>query len=218
MILVNFKTYPQGTGNLSLKLVEICQKIQKTSGVKIIPVVQTVDLRQATQKFPDLEIWIQHLDWQPAGQWTGWVNLEAAAEAGASGTLLNHSEHPLPPGTVNQVIKRVKDFKVMVCCRTIGQATRLAKFKPDFLAYEPPELIGNKEKSVATEKPKAIKKIASFIKPIPLIVGAGINSREDVKTGLKMGACGILVSSGVVLSEEPEKVLSDFASAFGDSK
>lgn len=218
MILVNFKTYPQGTGSFALKLVEICQKIQETSGIKIIPVVQAVDLWQAAQKFPDLEIWIQHLDPQPQGQWTGWTNLEAVIEAGASGTLLNHCEHQLPPGTVKQIIGRIKNFKVMVCCRTKGQAVRLAKSKPDFLAYEPPELIGSKEKSVATEKPKAIKKIASFIKPIPLIVGAGINSREDVKISLKMGACGILVSSGVVLAKEPEKVLSDLASAFKDSK
>ncbi|MFZ5365885.1 MAG: triose-phosphate isomerase [Patescibacteria group bacterium] len=220
MVFVNFKTYKEGTGGEAVKLAEICLKVSEASGIKIIPVVQVVDLWHIKQHFKDLEVWVQHLDWFSQGQFTGWINLEAVVEAGASGTLLNHAEHQIPPGTVKQIIKRAKgeersekNFKVMVCCRTLGQAERLAKLKPDFLAYEPPELIGSQEKSVASEKPEIIKKIVEMA-GIPVIVGAGIHSQEDVRISLKMGAKGILVSTDVVKALDQKKELEDLAKGF----
>ncbi|PIU03925.1 triose-phosphate isomerase [Candidatus Shapirobacteria bacterium CG08_land_8_20_14_0_20_39_18] len=213
MIFVNFKTYPQGTGQKAVELVKICESVSKESGVEIIPVVQAVDLWRVTQAVK-IPVWVQHVDWFEPGQHTGWINLESVIESGASGTLLNHSEHQLAPGTINQVIKRSekrdagsgKKFQIMVCCKTTGQAERLLKLKPDFLAYEPPELIGNKMKSVTTEKPKVIKKIVE-LSSISVIVGAGIHSKQDIETSLKMGAKGILVSSDIVLADNPEQEL-----------
>ncbi len=226
MIFINFKTYREGTGDRAVELAKICQEVQQALKVKIIPVVQAVDLYQIKNRFSELEIWVQHLDWQPQGQHTGWINLEAVAEAGASGTLLNHSEHQIPPGTVRQVIKRARGsshqspvtshqrFQVLVCCKSLGQAERLAKFKPDFLAYEPPELIGSREKSVASEKPQAIASLVKMIPEIPIIVGAGIHSQEDVRISLEMGAKGILVATDVVLAKDSKKELKELAEGF----
>ena len=213
MIFVNFKTYKEGTGEKAAELTKICQGVEKTSKIKIIPVVQVVDLYRIKRQFPKLGVWVQHTDPFPPGKYTGWINLEAVKEAGASGTILNHSEHRIPPGTVRQVIKKVRDFKVLVCCKSSGQAERLVKLKPDFLAYEPPELIGDREKSVASEKPEAVKNLAKMV-DIPLIVGAGIHSQKDVKTSLKMGAKGILVATDVVLAKNPKKELEDLAKGF----
>ena len=214
MIFVNFKTYQGGTGERAVELAEICQTVQQNAKVKIIPVVQAVDLYRIRHQLSKLEVWVQHLDSFPQGQYTGWINLEAVKEAGASGTILNHSEHRIPPGTARQVIKRAKGFQILVCCKSLGQAERLAKFKPNFLAYEPPELIGSREKSVASEKPEAIGNLAKMIPEIPIIVGAGIHSQEDVKISLKMGAKGILVATDVVLAKNPEKELEDLARGF----
>lgn len=217
MIFVNFKTYEQGTGEKAVALAKICEAVSKETGVEIIPVVQVVDLYRVTQAVK-IPVWVQHINFLPQGAHTGAINLEAVIAAGASGTLLNHSEHQIPPGTVNQVIKRCRvsefqSFKVMVCCKTTGQAERLLKLEPDYLAYEPTELIGNKEKSVATEKPKVIKKIAEMTK-IPVIVGAGIHSSEDVRISLKMGAKGILVASNIVLAQDQEKALRELVGGF----
>jgi triosephosphate isomerase len=222
MIFVNFKTYKEGTGEKAVELAGICEKVEKSSKVKIIPVVQAVDLYRIKHQFPKLEIWAQHLDSFPQGQYTGWINLEAIKEAGASGTILNHSEHKIPPGKVRQVIKKLKnsktqklkDFKVLVCCKSLGQAERLVKFKPDFLAYEPPELIGSREKSVASEKPEAIGNLVKMMPETPVIVGAGIHSQEDVSISLKVGAKGILVATDVVLAKDPRKELEDLAKGF----
>ena len=209
-IFINFKTYPQGTGREAVRLAKICQKLT------VIPVVQTVDIYQI-RKEARISPWVQHIDWQEPGQHTGWVNLETVVEAGAKGTLLNHSEHRIPPGAVKQVIKRVEkkklSFSVMVCCRTLGQLERLVKLKPDFLAYEPPELIGGKV-SVSQEKPKAVEKAVGICGKyeIPLIIGAGIHNGGDVLLAKKMGAMGVLVSSAVVLAKNPEKKLNEYLS------
>lgn len=225
MIFVNFKTYPQGTGAAAVSLAETCFQVSQASRVKIITVVQAVDLWHIKQHFPDLEVWVQHSDWQSQGQHTGWVNLEAIVEAGASGTILNHAEHRIPPGTIKQVIKRIRGagvvgkareaggFQVMVCCRTLGQVERLSKLKPDFLAYEPPELIGG-EISVSQAKPEVIKRVVEKIPGLPIIVGAGIKSGQDVRKSLELGAVGVLVSSGIVLAKDQKEILSDLAEGF----
>lgn len=220
MLFVNFKTYPEGTGAKAIELAKICEEVSRASKIEIIPVVQVVDLFQVKQKV-EIPIWVQHLDWFPSGQYTGWVNLEAVVEASASGTLLNHAEHQIPPGTVRQMLKRVKErenkragnFKTMVCAKTLGQAQRLAKFKPDFLAYEPPELIGG-DLAVSEAEPNVIKRIVKRIPDIPIIVGAGIKSGKDVRKSLEFGARGILVSSGIVLAKDPKEALLDLAKGF----
>lgn len=221
MIFVNFKTYKEGTGERAVELAKICEEVSKKSRVKIIPVVQVADLYRVNQEVK-IPIWVQHVDWHPQGQYTSWINLESVIEAGASGTLLNHSEHQIPPGTIKQVIKRrdqqfsnlaIKQFSIMVCCRTLGQARRLAKLKPDFLAYEPPELIGG-DLAVSQAEPQIIERIVKAIPNIPIIVGAGIKSGKDVKRSLELGAKGVLVSSGIVLAKNPKKELEDLAKGF----
>ncbi|PIS15101.1 hypothetical protein COT63_01755 [Candidatus Shapirobacteria bacterium CG09_land_8_20_14_0_10_38_17] len=223
-IFVNFKTYPQGRGMEAVRLARICQKLGEEKKMTIIPVVQAVDIYRV-RKETEVSPWVQHIDWQESGQHTGWINLEAVVEAGAVGTLLNHSEHRIPPGKIRQILKRVavvavagnrfarqegRTFQVMVCCRTLGQLERLVKLKPDFLAYEPPELIGGTV-SVSREKPRAVEKAVRICRryDMPLIVGAGIHSGKDVLLAKKMGAMGVLVSSAVVLSEDPEEKIKE---------
>ena len=229
MILVNFKTYSEGTGEKAVKLVEICEKVAEETEVEIIPVVQVVDSWRARQEV-DIPIFVQHVDLFEPGKHTGWVSLEGVIEAGAAGTLLNHSEHGIPPGMIKQILKRVSGksgksgksgiskerFRVVVCAKTLGQAQRLVKLKPDFLAYEPPELIGAKQVSVATAHPKTIEKVVKLgrAKGVPVIVGAGIHSPHDVKIILRKGAVGILVATDVVLAKEPEKELTELAEPF----
>lgn len=200
-------------------MAKICQEVSLQAQIPIIPVVQVVDLIRITQAVK-IPVWVQHLDWQPQGQHTGWINLEAVIEAGAKGTLLNHAEHQIPPGTVKQVIKRIqnpefriKKFGVMVCCKTMGQAERLAKFKPDYLAYEPPELIGG-DLAVSEAKPVVIGRIVKKLPQTKIIVGAGIKTGKDVKRSLELGARGVLVSSGIVLAKDQKEVLEDLVRGF----
>jgi len=216
MILVNFKTYQRGSGEKAVELAEICQEVQKETGMEIIPVVQALDLGFVVTKHE--QVWLQHLDLSPSGAFTGSINLETGLERGARGVILNHAEKKLPPGKIRQVIKRCRDqrcnFRVLVCCRSLTQARKCLKFKPDFLAYEPVELIGGKI-SVSQAKPGIVKNFIELTKGKTFpVIGAGIKMAEDIKIGLELGAKGFLVASGVVLTKDPKKQLLEFTKAF----
>jgi triosephosphate isomerase len=209
-VFVNFKTYPQGTGENATRLAQICQAVSQEKNLPIVPIVQAADLHSVKEAVK-IPVWVEHLDPQPAGPFTGWTVLETILAEGGDGALLNHSEHPLPPGTIRQILARVKgkkaqSFQTMVCAKTLGQIERLVKFKPDFLAYEISELIGGKV-SITDFDPKAIKHAVEIGGEIPLIVGAGIHQAGDLSKAKELGAKGVLVSSAVVLAEDQKEKL-----------
>ena len=216
MILVNFKLYKETFGDGALKLAEICQKVAKKTGVEIIPVVSSLDAFRIKEKLGMNKVYIQAVDEVTEGAKTGFISPFQASELKIEGTLINHSEHRVKPGSIKKILKNwPKDFKSVVCISTLGQAQAWAKnIKPDMIAYEPRELIGSKDRSVATEKPEMIKKIVEKYSKIPVLVGAGIHSKEDVKISLKLGAKGVLISSFIVKAKDPEKELLEIASAF----
>jgi triosephosphate isomerase len=215
MILVNFKLYKETFGNGALKLAEVCQKVSKKTGVKIIPVVTALDAVIIKEKL-GMEVYLQAVDEVVDGAKTGFISPFQADKLNIEGTLLNHSEHRMKPGSIKKMLKNwPKDFKSVVCISTLGQADGWAKnIKPDMIAYEPKELIGSKDKSVATEKPEVIKKIVEKYPKISVLVGAGIHSKEDVAVSLKLGAKGVLISSFIVKAKDPEKELMEIASVF----
>jgi triosephosphate isomerase len=215
MIIVNFKNYKETFGDGALKLAEICQKVAKKTGVKIIPAVSPLDAVKIKEKL-GMEVILQNTDPIFEGAGSGFVSPIKAKELGIDGTILNHSEHRVRPGTLKKMLKIwPKKFKVVVCIGSFGQTETWAKnIKPDFIAYEPKSLIGSSEKSVASEKSEVIKKIVKFYKNVPVLVGAGVHSIEDVKVSLKMGAKGILISSFIVKAKDPEKELIKLAEVF----
>lgn len=214
MIFVNFKTYKQGTGEKAVKLAKACQTVEKKTTIKIIPVVQVVDIfRIASQGF---EVWTQHIDDINFGPNTGQILPQAIIAAGAKGTLLNHSEYKLPVEVIREIIKRCQALKLktLVCSDSLEEAKAIVESKPDFIAYEPLEFIGSQTDSVSSAKPGVIRDFVKKIKKIPVLVGAGVHSQKDVKVALKLGAKGILVATDVVLAEKPEKELLDLAGGF----
>jgi len=217
MIFVNFKTYQKGSGDSALILAKECQKVEKERGIKIIPVVQAVDLRL----LKDFNVFAQHVDDIDFGPNTGEVLPQAVIEAGAKGTLLNHSENKIPIEVIGSTIQKIRnlksDFKVLACCESLDEAQEISQFKPDFLAYEAPELIGS-ETSVSQAKPQIISELTKVIKEIPVLVGAGIRNREDVKKALELGSKGVLVSSDLVLADDFKDQLIDLVKAFKNEK
>ena len=216
MILINFKVYRQSFGKGAMDLARICKKVAEESGIKIIPVVSPFDVYRIKSEL-GMEVMVQHVDGLVEGAKSGAITIEQAKITGAIGSLLNHSEKRLKPGQIKSILGGFPDdFKSVVCVQTLGQTLRWAgKISPTMIAYEPKELIGNKEKSVATEKPEVIWKMVDLYGKIPVLVGAGIHSTEDVKIALSLGAKGILVASDVVTAKDPEKELTKLTEGFG---
>jgi len=200
--IVNFKTYKQGKD--VLKFAKRIEKVNKN----IIIGVQASDVNEVAKK-TKLRVYAQHVDYFPKGRNTGFILPEAVKADGAEGTFLNHSEHKLKFDIIKKSIQRCKQIglKTAVFASNLEEARKIERLHPTILIVEPPELVGGKI-SVSTAKPELIKNISKKIK-MKFLVGAGIHSREDVKIAMKLGASGIAVSSSVMTSKNPEKVLRE---------
>lgn len=215
MIVVNFKNYQESFGEGALKLAEICKKVGEKNKVKIIPVVSALDAAMIKKEL-GIEVWLQSVDDTFEGRGSGFVSPLKAVELGIDGSMLNHSEHRIKVGTLKKMLKSwPKKFKSMVCISSLGQAESWAKkINCDFIAYEVKNLIGNKEKSIVSERKEAIKKIVEHYKKMPVLVGAGIRSAKDVKEALDLGVKGVLISSVIVKAKDPERELNKLAAVF----
>ena len=80
------------------------------------------------------------------------------------------------------------------------------------IAIEPPELIGG-DISVSTANPEIISetvsKVSEISSNIKILCGAGVKTRDDVSKAFELGVDGILLASGVVLSNNPRKTLHE---------
>lgn len=215
MIFVNFKTYKESTGELAVSLAQAIGDIVDKTGVEIIACPQGVDLREVV-KTSSHPVWVQNIDAEERGQATGWFPAEIAKGAGAEGALLNHSEHKLSVGVLGETLAKCKEvgLKTLVFADNLREAGIIAKLQPDLIGYEPPELVGSKTTSVAKSKPDVIEKVVKAIPEIPILVGAGVKNTQDVKVSLKRGAKGIVVSSAVILADNPKQVLEDLIKGF----
>ena len=215
LILVNLKTYNESLGDKAVKLAKIAEKVSASTGVCIGLAPQFSDLhRVATQS--EVPVFAQHVDPVTPGRGTGSILVESVVEAGAIGTLLNHSERQLRLADLEASLVRAKDagLKVCVCSNNQSVSGAAAALGPDFIAVEPPELIGTgipvskTQPEVVTATVDTIRRINP--KVIPLC-GAGISTGEDVAAALKLGTQGVLLASGVTKAKNPQEVLEDMA-------
>jgi triosephosphate isomerase len=212
-IVVNFKAYENCVGDGAIRLAQVCERVAKQMKTAIAVAVQPSDIYHVTMA-ARVPVFAQHIDDVEPGAHTGAVLAEAVRHAGATGTLLNHSERKLALAVLKRSIARAKaaGLTTLVCAATPAEARKIAALTPDFIAIEPPELIGG-DVSVSAAKPEVVTAATKAIKNIPVFCGAGIKSKEDVAKSLRLGVQGILVASGIALAKNPEQVLMDFAAA-----
>ncbi|MBW2977381.1 triose-phosphate isomerase [Candidatus Woesearchaeota archaeon] len=215
VLFVNFKVYKRASSLKAIELAKKCEKVALETEKEIIAVVQAADIYRVNKEAEALKVFCQHVDEVEGGAFTGHILIEDVEENGAAGTILNHSENRIPMDKIEATIKRCKQlgFPVVVCAKDADEVEKIAKLKPNYVAYEPPELIGG-EISVSTSKPEVITESVKRAGDVALIVGAGVKTTEDVKTSIKLGAVGVLVASGVVGAENQEQALRDLVKGF----
>ena len=154
LIVVNFKTYQEAHGVAAEELAKIMQQID--TDARMVAVVSAFDLSSVVSAAPNLEVWTQHLDPIGFGSNTGWLHPETAMARGASGTLINHAEHKVSIEHIAMLLDTIpENFTVCACAADIEEARALSALEPDFVAVEPPELIGG-EISVTTADPEIV--------------------------------------------------------------
>jgi triosephosphate isomerase len=213
VIVVNCKAYENCVGEGAVRMAGICERVAKLMKTTIAVAVETSDIYHVKMAV-GIPVFAQHVDADEPGAHTGDVLPESVKDAGAVGTLLNHSEKKLTFPVLKKSVERAKKagLLTLVCAATPEEAKKIAELKPDFIAIEPPELIGGNI-SVSKAKPEVVTAATKAIKNIPILCGAGVKTKEDVRKAVQLGVKGILVASGVTLAKNPEQVLKDFAAA-----
>ena len=214
LIVVNFKTYQEAHGVAAEELAMIMQDIE--TDARMIAVVSAFDLSSVVSAAPNLEVWTQHLDPINFGSNTGWLHPETAICRGAKGTLINHAEHKVSIEHIAMLLDSVpEDFTVCACAADIDEARALSALEPNYVAVEPPELIGG-EISVTTADPDIVSGTAAAIREISedvgILCGAGVKNGEDVSIAINLGTSGVLLASGVTKVDDPRMSLNDLIS------
>lgn len=207
IFITNFKTYRQATGKNAVELAKIHERVALDTGKSLAVAVSACDLYRVASSV-NIPVFAQHIDPVDFGGYTGHVLPQSVKNAGAVGTLLNHSEKRIAFDVLEPSLAfgQKSSLARVVCAETPQEIAEYACMDLDFLAFEPPELIGG-TRSVASESPDLIKKSVELAADIPLLVGAGINQPEDIEVALDLGARGFLVASAIVKADDPEMVL-----------
>jgi triosephosphate isomerase len=217
VIIVNFKTYIESTGKRAVELAQKAEKVYKETGVNIVVAPQLADLANVAQAV-EIPVFAQHIDPIKPGSNTGHVLVESVQEAGAVGTLINHSEKQLKLSDIDAIIKltREKGLVSCVCANNPSVSAAIAAMKSDIVSIEPPELIGSGI-SVSKAQPQVVTNTVNLVHKIEpnmtILCGAGISKGEDVSVSLELGTHGVLVASGIVKAKDPYIVMREFADA-----
>ncbi len=213
ILLINFKTYEEATGKRALALAKICDKIAKQTKIDIRIAVQAADLA-LIKKDVKIPVYGQHFDIQDPGKSTGSITGYSLKQAGARGSILNHSEKRISKEDLKDAVKLAKYYGLdsCVCVQTLKEAEEICLLKPDLIALELPGLIGGNV-SITKANPHLILDSAKTLRrinpKIVILVGAGITTKEDVKHAFLLGADGVLLASHFVLAKDPEKFLKE---------
>ncbi len=207
-VLVNLKAYPCNPVAVASAAADVDDDTD--ANVAIAP--QAAHLSAVAET--GVETWAQHVSPVEHGSHTGSALAEAAADAGATGTLLNHSENRLKLADIDGSLDAAEraDFDTVVCANNAEQVAAAAALGPDAVAVEPPELIGTGT-PVSKADPDivrdAVDAAAAVDESVDVYCGAGISTGEDLVAARELGADGVLLASGVAKADDPAAALAD---------
>ena len=212
-LIINLKNYEEVSADGAIRLGETARKVAEKIQVEIILAPPHPVLALIAR---DIEIPVicQHIDDEKMGPSTGFTVPEIAKSYGAKGSLINHSEHRIEMNSIARLVERLRRIGMVsiVCAQEPQEVVEISTFEPDFIAIEPPELIGS-GRAVSKENPTVItKSIEGAGSRSRIICGAGISDKEDVSKAMELGSQGILVASGVIKATSWEKKITELAS------
>jgi len=216
MFIINCKNYEEISGDKIKKFIQIAEQVSKKYKIKIAisPPQHLIGLVTNSS----IPILAQHVDDSKIGSTTGYIIPELLKKSKVKGSLINHSEHRISSKEIEKLVLKLKELKMIsiVCVKDVAEVKKYLKINPDFIAIEPPELIGS-GKAISTEKPDLIQNAARIVNDsknkTKLLCGAGIVSGEDVAKSIELGSKGILVASGIIKAKNWNKIISEFAKA-----
>ena len=216
IIILNYKTYTESTGKNAVQLSKYVQEASQESGINMAIAPQAVDLYPIIKEV-EIPVYSQHMDAITPGGHTGATLPEEIKETGIEGTLINHSEQRLTIADIDTIVEKTKQLELtsVLCTNNVKTSTAAALFNPDYIAIEPPELIGTGI-PVSQANPEivenTVQEIHKINKNINVLCGAGITTGEDMKAAIELGTQGVLLASGIIKAENQKQALLDLVS------
>ena len=211
-LIINFKNYEEVSEDKAVKLSESALHVAEKLKIEII-VAPPHPVLALIAKNIRIPVICQHVDNEKMGPSTGFIVPEIAKSYGAVGSLINHSEHRIEMSAIASLVERMRKLGMasIVCAREPHEVAKISTLEPDFIAIEPPELIGS-GRAVSKENPAIItKSIQEAGSRSKVICGAGIIDKSDVAKAMELGSQGILVASGIVKATSWEKKITELA-------
>ncbi|MEM0123783.1 MAG: triose-phosphate isomerase, partial [Conexivisphaerales archaeon] len=181
----------------------ISQQYPDIEVILCVPAVSISDISKSVS----IKVFAQHVDPVTSGAQTGHITAEMLAEAGAVGSLVNHSEMRIGFNDVAESVKQLSSFGLesVVCVDRNELVAPAAMLGATAILVEPPELIGSGI-SVSSARPEVVINSVAEIKKAGrglLLVGAGITSLDDAKKSIELGADGVGLASAVMRARDP---------------
>ena len=216
-MIVNCKNYPEVLGEGSVRLALAVSKVSQSMNVNAI-IAPPTPMLGLVSSMTKARVFSQAVAINTGDKTTGATTPESVKAAGATGTILNHSESRRPPSELSRLVPRVAGLglEVCLCAQTSQEAARLARLSPAYIAVEPPELIGTGV-AVSKARPELIERTVSSVRKAGyagrILCGAGIVSGEDVEKAVELGSDGVLVASSVVKARDWDAKVSELANS-----
>ncbi|MCB9809714.1 triose-phosphate isomerase [Candidatus Peribacteria bacterium] len=216
--ITNYKAYEQARGAHAVGLSVLHAALAEELQLPVTVAVSALDLHRVATAVPGMPLCVQHLDPTPAplSSSVGCIAAPLAREAGATYALLNHAAHRIEDRhTLAETIKEAQESEIItiVCAATVAEVAALQALGTDAIAYEPPELIGSNQTSVSRAQPEVVRAAVIAAAGVPLLIGAGVATAEDVRIGMQLGCSGFLVASAIVKAPDPAAALRTLLTA-----
>ena len=115
-ILINLKTYRESIGQHAHRIASIAQAVSADSGVLIGIAPSYLDIHPISRHY-EIPVFAQHTDGLEPGAHTGTITAEALKQAGAKGSLVNHSERRLTLADIDAAVSALRTaHMVSVVC------------------------------------------------------------------------------------------------------
>ncbi|MCQ4332437.1 triose-phosphate isomerase [Natronomonas sp. F2-12] len=202
-VLLNLKAYACDPVEIAAAAADVADE----TGVRVAVAPQTAAIGRVAET--GVETWAQHVSGVGSGSHTGSTLAEAVADAGATGTLLNHSERRRRLADIDAGIRAAEraGLETVVCANNPRQIAAAARLEPDAVAVEPPELIGTGTPVSKADPEIVTDSVAAAGDEVPVLCGAGISTGEDLLAAAELGAEGVLLASGVAKADDPRAAL-----------
>lgn len=220
--LINFKVYDGTAGADGLALAETIESVGRETDTAFAVAPQTPDLRLLAER-TDLGVVAQSADALATGRGNGRISLEAVADAGADGLLINHPESPDSLTDVAHLVDgcRERGLESIVCVHDREMGRAALAFDPDCLLFENPADVST-DRAMSRTDPERLERFVDLVAAehprTRVMAGGGISTATDVERAFELGVDAAGAASAFLEAEDRRTWLTDVAGAIPESE